>query len=85
MFVCENKMHWHYFYLSESGIQYTREVYNIWDLIGDIAGIYELMVAFFGLILYSVAKNNFVVSAISKLFLINTKDPDLIKYSETNN
>ena len=64
--------------MSMHGTQYKREVYNIWDIIDNIAGIYELMVAFFGFTLYSVAKNNFVVNAISKLFLVNTTDPDLI-------
>ena len=57
---------------------YTREVYNIWDLIGDIAGIYELIVSFFGIVLYSVAKHRFVLSAISNMYFINTKDPDFI-------
>ena len=64
--------------MSMHGTQYKREVYNIWDIIDNIAGIYELMVAFFGFTLYSVAKNNSVVNAISKLFLVNTTDPDLI-------
>ena len=44
----------------------------------DIAGIYELIVGAFGLFLYSVAKNRFVLSAISSMFLIKTLDPDLM-------
>ena len=73
-----------YYYLSESGVNFSREAYNFWDLIGEIAGIYELMVAFFGLILYTVARHYFVLNGISNLFLINTKDPDFIDSSNVD-
>jgi hypothetical protein len=64
--------------MSETGKQFRREVYSFWDLIDNIAGIYELIVGTFGLILYTVAKHNFVLRSIQSLFLINTSDPDLI-------
>ena len=47
-------------------------------MFGDIAGVYELIVGVCGILLYSLSKHRFVLNAISKLFLINTNDPDLI-------
>ena len=66
------------FYLSTTGIQYSRQVYGILDLIGDIGGIYQLIISAFGIVLFSIAEQSFVLNGISKLFLINTTDPDFI-------
>tara|TARA_B110000285_G_C14773105_1_gene444934 strand:+ start:37 stop:315 length:279 start_codon:yes stop_codon:yes gene_type:complete len=65
-------------------MSYEREVYGFMDLVSDIAGLYELIVGICGLFLYSVAKNRFVLSAISHYFLIKTVDPDLIDYQMTS-
>jgi hypothetical protein len=66
------------FFLSQQGHEFSREAEGFWDLCQDIAGILELIVGTFGLMLYTVAKNRFVLSAISDMFLIKTLDPDLI-------
>jgi hypothetical protein len=43
------------FYISDQVTAYSRQVGGIWDLAQNIAGIYELIVSAFGLILYSVS------------------------------
>ena len=63
---------------------HKREVYNWWDLLSDIGGIYELVVAFCGFILYTISKHSFLTSAIKNMFFVNTKDPELIKYEIQN-
>ena len=66
------------------GYQHTRQVSGIFDVLQNIAGIYELIIGFFGIFLYSVSKNKFVISAISKMFLIKTFDPNLFTKTVTN-
>ena len=43
------------FFLCQTGMKFRREVYNFWDVFGDLAGRYELIVSIFGISLYSVA------------------------------
>jgi hypothetical protein len=52
-------------------------------LFGDIAGIYQLIVSAFGIVLFGVAQQSFVLNAISKLFYINTNDLDFIEDKRT--
>jgi len=49
------------------------------DLLGDIAGIYELLVGCMGIIFYRVSEHAFILAAIKRLFLINTEDEELFK------
>ena len=59
---------------------HRREVYNWWDLLSDIGGIYELVVSFCGFILYTISKHSFLTSAIKNSFFVHTDDPELMKY-----
>jgi len=43
------------FFLVQTGMNFRRELYNFWDVLGDIAGIYELIVSICGISLYSIA------------------------------
>jgi len=43
------------FFLGQTGMNFRRELYNFWDVLGDIAGIYELIVSICGTSLYSIA------------------------------
>lgn len=65
------------FFLLKDGMNFQRDSYNIMDVIGDIAGIYELIKMIFGFILYRVSEHSFVLTAIRSLFLINTEDKEL--------
>ena len=50
-----------------------RNTYNWMDLIGDIAGIFELIKAFFGILIFRISKISFYMSAMKKLFLVKFK------------
>lgn len=73
------------FLFSQAGVQYSGIAYGFFDLFGDIAGIYELIVGFFGLVLGTISYHSFVLSALKRLFLINVEDPDLFEYEKSEN
>jgi hypothetical protein len=74
-----NAIYQNRFFLSQQGIDYSREASGFWDLCSNIAGIYELIAGFIGFFVYSIAKNRFVLSSIAEMFLIKTLDPDLME------
>jgi len=47
------------------------------DLLGDLAGIYELLIGFVGIVFYTISEHSFILEAVGRLFLINTEDTDL--------
>ena len=53
---------------------FQRASYDILDLIGDLGGVLEMMIMFFGLIFFSVSYHSFNLSAFKKLFLVKTHD-----------
>ena len=53
-------------------MKYTRIAYNLMDLLGDIAGIYELIIGFAGILFYRISEHSFIITVIKKMFLINT-------------
>ena len=46
------------------------------DLLGDIAGIYELIVGFTGILLYKIAEHSFIMTVIKEMFFINIAGND---------
>ena len=50
-----------------------RNTYNWMDLIGDIAGIFELIKTIFGILIFRISKISFYMSAMKKLFLVKSK------------
>ena len=58
------------------------------DLLGDIAGIAELVKSFIGLLIFKISKISFYISAMKKLFLVkyqknNTFDQKMIDEGDT--
>ena len=49
------------------------------DLLGDLAGIYELLKGFMGIIFYKISEHTFILAAVGRLFLINTEDTDMFQ------
>ena len=57
--------------------QYKRVSYNVLDLIGDIGGVFELFVTICGILFNSIAEHSFVLSAMKKIFLVKTSEPEV--------
>lgn len=49
-------------------------MYNSLDLLGDLGGVTEVIMIFFGFILTSVSEHSFYLTATSKLFFARTSD-----------
>ena len=54
--------------------KYERSVYNLTDLIGDIGGVLELLVMFFGVFFSTISYHSFNLSAIKKLFIVKSHE-----------
>lgn len=60
----------------------TRQVYNIFDLLGDLGGVTEVIMIFFGFILFSISEHSFIVTASQKLFFARTNDNEVFQTSD---
>ena len=66
------------FVFDQNGINNKRVSYNIIDFIGDISGVYDLMIMTFGFFINSISYHSFTLKAIKKLFLVKTDDFHLL-------
>ena len=60
-------------------INYSRQIYGYFDLLGDLGGVMEIFQVVFGFLLLPVAYHSFIVKATSKLFKAKTKDNHMFK------
>jgi hypothetical protein len=44
------------------------------DFLGDVGGILDLLIRFFGIFLFPLSEANFYLSAIKKLFVFKTSE-----------
>ena len=49
------------------------------DVIGDIGGVYEVLIQFFGFFLFRISLHSFKLNVIKHLFFVQTKDEDIFK------
>jgi hypothetical protein len=61
-------------YLQEEAAFNEREVYNLIDLIGEMGGVVEIIVIVFGVIIYPISHQSFILNATSQLFKARTSD-----------
>ena len=64
-------------WLNNESTKFSRQVYNIFDLLGDLGGVTEVIMITFGFFLFSVSEHSFHMTAIKKLFFVRTKDETL--------
>ena len=55
----------------------VRSAYNILDFLDNIAGWFQLLQGGFGIVLFSISRHSFILSAIKKLFLVKSTDSHL--------
>ena len=65
-------------YIYEEATYHEREVYNVLDLIGELGGVIEIFVVFFGVLIFPISKQSFILEASSQLFKARTKDKNLL-------
>jgi hypothetical protein len=51
---------------------------------GDLGGLIELYSVILGVIFYRISNHSFILTAMKRLFLINTDDPELFKHQQDN-
>lgn len=61
-------------WLNNESVKFRRKVYNIFDLLGDLGGVTEVIMITFGFFLFSLSEYSFHMTAIKKLFLARTTD-----------
>ena len=66
--------------LSQIGQLHRRRVYALFDLLGDLGGVLELIVLFFGVLVAPVSYYSFIMKAAEKLFYGRTKDANIFDY-----
>ena len=61
-------------WLNNESAKYNRQIYNIFDLLGDLGGVTEVIMISFGFFLFSISEHSFHVTAIKRLFYARTVD-----------
>lgn len=72
-------------YLMNEQYKLTRQIYNIFDLLGDLGGVTEVIMVCFGFFLFSISEHSFVMTASQKLFFARTQDGGLFLQNEEPN
>ena len=65
-------------YLQSEATYYEREVFNFVDLIGELGGVVEIIIIVFGILIYPISKQSFILKASNQLFKARTKDRNLL-------
>ena len=50
----------------------ARAIYSLFDLLGDLGGVTEVLLIVFGAILYPMSEHSFVMDAMKRFFLART-------------
>jgi hypothetical protein len=56
---------------SATYLEYSREVYNLFDLLGDLGGVSGMIIPLMAIILTPVSETSFHLAAFKKLFTVN--------------
>lgn len=70
------------FILNQHAVKHVRIIYNIMDVLGDMAGIFELATSIVGFFLLSVSQHSMTINTIKKLFLVRTHDDHLFHHKD---
>ena len=63
--------------LDEQMDMHFRDIYNVFDLLGDLGGVTEVLILMFYLFITPLSEHSFMIKALSKLYLARTTDRDL--------
>ena len=57
-------------------------IYGLNDLLGDLGGVMNVLLAVFGIIFYPMSKHLYYVNSIKKLFLARTRELEIFQKRE---
>lgn len=72
------------FYLDATGIDYLREVYNLIDALGDIGGIFQIVLIVFGCIFLPISRHSFYLRASRFMFFARSRDTNMFVKGNEN-
>jgi hypothetical protein len=55
-------------------------VYNFLDILGDLGGLVDIIISFFGIVMFPISKFSFILKALEKLYLVNVKDKSILSH-----
>ena len=61
-------------YLQKESIIHKREIFNLFDFMGDIGGVIEIMIIIFGFVLFPISQQSFILKFTKSLFKARTSD-----------
>lgn len=64
-------------FMDQTTIMHGRRIYSLFDLLGDLGGVTEVIMLCFGFMLYPISEHSFHLKAIKKLFIAKTSNDDL--------
>ena len=53
---------------------HERKIYNFFDLLGELGGVTEVIMIFFGVFLFKVSKHSFIMKATKRIFTAFTEN-----------
>lgn len=59
------------------GYIHERYIYSMFDLLGDLGGVIDVLMWFFGFFFYPIAQHAFILKAIKKLYIARTAQGEL--------
>lgn len=61
-------------FIDQVTIQHGRRIYSLFDLLGDLGGVTEVIMICFGFLLYPISEHSFYLKAFKKLFIAKTAE-----------
>ena len=62
------------FVLSAENVSHSRRIFGLFDLLGRLGGITNVMMILFGFMIYPISEHSFILTAAKKLFIARTRD-----------
>ena len=67
--------------LEAEDIRHSREIYSLFDILGDLGGVTEVIMLLFGFFLFPISEHSFSLQALKRLYKARTIDNSIFKKS----
>ena len=72
-------------WINGQATMYSREVYNILDLLGDLGGVLEIMLILFSFAFTPISEYGYYLKLAKHMFFARVKDPLTLKQKKDQN